>query len=471
MKSIVGVSLFLFSVFVMSYAHAAKHAFILGNAEYRSLSQLANTHADAMAYRNSFGRLGYSVDYYEDLTHSDMEDAFEEFLNRVEPGDDVAFIYSGHGWSDGSTNYLIPTDAPAGGSDSKLKRISVALRNGFDGVLDQLENSGARLTLAIIDACRNNPFQRPAGRKSVSMLRGLARVEAASGTFVIFSAGVGQEALDHLPQDGADQRLSVFTRTFIPFLTSGLYLEDAISEAQIRTAKLALTYQGHFQHPAYYDETLGKTCLIGTCRATLLPAVALNTAPTNQALQFQLNNVENNWNLALYEGVDFYGSDIDPRGVPAESELDCQTACENEHTCRLYTYNQRAKLCFRKKNLGLPVESVGARSGFYFRPDSLPEEGEPTSIRIHWKILAGQAFRGLFFSGDGRVNSLKECTEMCERVGCKGVTMYGRTKPYTCKMRRFFATRFLGLVPNSAAISAYPEERIVRSSQTMSITR
>lgn len=252
-------------VFYTFPALAAKHAFVLGNAAYENLPVLKNTLADAAAYRQAFTQLGYEVDYHEDLRRESMEDKFEIFLNRVAPGDQVTFVYSGHGWSDGVVNYLIPIDSPSNGSDSKLKRISVALRNGYNGILDQLEAAGVSLTVAVIDACRNNPFKPLEGKKSLSMSRGLARVQAATGTFVIFSAGIGQEALDGLPEDPADQKLSVFTRSFVPLLTSGLYLEDAISEAQVETARLAKLYFGHKQHPAYYDETLGKTCLAEVC--------------------------------------------------------------------------------------------------------------------------------------------------------------------------------------------------------------
>ena len=244
---------------------AQKLAFVLGNADYAHLPSLENTLYDAAAYRDSFRDLGYAVTFHENLALEPMLAAFDSFLSQVQPGDQVAFVFAGHGWSDGQINYLIPTDAPKDGGERMLVRQSLALKNGRDGVLDELVQAKAALSLAIIDACRDNPFLPKEGVRSVGMSRGLAPIDPQQGTFVVFSAGAGQQALDRLPDDPPEQRLSVFTRTFLPHLTSGLYLEQAISRAQVETAALARQHDGHLQHPAYYDETLGDTCIAPTC--------------------------------------------------------------------------------------------------------------------------------------------------------------------------------------------------------------
>ncbi|RBI70887.1 hypothetical protein DQW77_13110 [Roseovarius sp. TE539] len=263
------IILSLFMIFSLSApAVAAKYAFVLANGSYEELEDLQNTHADADAYGAAFEQLGFTVLHHRDLTRNQTIAALDGFLNRLRPGDQAAFVFSGHGWSDGSVNYLVPTDAPKKGSTRLLKRQSVALRNGLSGVLDELEALGVGLTVAVIDACRDNPFKPAQGSRSVGLSRGLARVSPPQGTFVIFSAGEGQQALDRLPDDPPDQRLSVFSRVFVPHLTSGVTLEDAISATQAETARLALEFNGHQQHPAYYDQTLGSTCLKGDCRTT-----------------------------------------------------------------------------------------------------------------------------------------------------------------------------------------------------------
>ena len=53
------------------------------------------------------------------------------------------FVYSGHGWSDGAHNYLVGVDAPERASEERLTRLSLPIRNGATGVLDD-SNARAR---------------------------------------------------------------------------------------------------------------------------------------------------------------------------------------------------------------------------------------------------------------------------------------------------------------------------------------
>ena len=41
-----------------------------------------------------------------------MQAAVAQFVERIQPGDTAVFVYSGHGWSDGSTNYVVGVDVP-----------------------------------------------------------------------------------------------------------------------------------------------------------------------------------------------------------------------------------------------------------------------------------------------------------------------------------------------------------------------
>ncbi|PIE12039.1 MAG: hypothetical protein CSA72_02700 [Rhodobacterales bacterium] len=265
---------------------AERLALVVGNGSYDTLDDLQNPHFDAEAYAAAFDDLGFQVVYYFDLTGDELLAALERFKRRVAPGDTVAFVYSGHGWSDGHTNFLVPTDTPLDASADMLPQLAVPIQNGRDGVLEQLEAAGTELIVAIIDACRNNPFgarmtdvaagSRVVPSNAPGMQRGLAlQSSAPSGSFVIYSAGRGQTALDRLPDDPPTERLSVFTRTFIPMLKQQITLEDAIGIAQVETAKLASRYPGgHTQHPGYIDETLGETCLNDRCREPKVGAVA-----------------------------------------------------------------------------------------------------------------------------------------------------------------------------------------------------
>lgn len=225
----------------------SRYALIVGNAAYSTLPPLQNTIADAEAYASLFKELGYDVTSLADLDRNGMEFALVDFLDQIRQGDTAVFVYSGHGWSDGKTNFLLPTDVTMQGSERRMRLMSIPLQNGLDGIVDQIRQAGASVQVAIIDACRNNIFGKD-GTKSIGMTRGLSVERAPQGAFLIFSAGSGEESLDRLSTDGADQRLSVFTRHFLPRLRAGMYLEDAINAAQVEPAEAAPTFK--LDHPS-----------------------------------------------------------------------------------------------------------------------------------------------------------------------------------------------------------------------------
>ena len=63
------------------------------------------------------------------------------------------FYYAGHGVQVRGSNYLVPVGAnPTREADVDFQMVDVNL------VLNQMNGSGTRLNLVILDACRNNPF-------------------------------------------------------------------------------------------------------------------------------------------------------------------------------------------------------------------------------------------------------------------------------------------------------------------------
>jgi WD40 repeat protein len=246
-------------------AHAERRlALIIGNDNYQHLEKLQKAAADARQYAEVLKAKGFDqVELKTDLSRGDMELAIASFVDQIEAGDTVVFAYSGHGWSDGAQNYVVGIDAPEQGSQEFLARISIPLKNGVDGIIDDMDRKGARLKVAIIDACRSNPFTPPPSKRAIGLNRGLVRIEPPHGTFVVFSAGAGQSALDRLSESDANPN-SVFTRVFAPLLRADVTLQEAVKAAQAEVAALARSVNED-QQPAYYDEVLGSACLGGGC--------------------------------------------------------------------------------------------------------------------------------------------------------------------------------------------------------------
>lgn len=129
----------------------------------------------------------------------------------------------------------------------------------MSAMLEQIRAATPRLTLLILDACRDNPFAQT-GSRSVGSTRGLANVEPGgarqSGVFIMYSAGYGQTALDRLSDRDAEPT-SVYTRVLLPKLTApGKSIIELAREVREDVEALALTVN-HPQRPAYYDELSG----------------------------------------------------------------------------------------------------------------------------------------------------------------------------------------------------------------------
>jgi hypothetical protein len=260
-------------------------ALVIGDDAYQHIAPLEKAKADAKAYAEALRDKGFRVREGYDLSFMQLNGAIASFVDSIQPGDTAVFVYSGHGWSDGTQNYLVSVDAPASASEDELAGETTPIRNGVNGVLDRIERKGAGLRVAIIDACRDNPFTPPPGQKGYSFARGLAPMaQPPQGTFVVFSASAGQTALDRLSAADADPN-SVFTRVFLPLLRSDVSLQEAVKASQEKVVALARAAD-HDQKPSYWDEVVGPACL-GECRTTspLPPVSATPIAPIAQTVE------------------------------------------------------------------------------------------------------------------------------------------------------------------------------------------
>ena len=228
-------------------------ALVIGNDAYSSVPVLQKAAADARTMAASLSKLGFDVDSGVNISRTETNRKLQDFLNRIEPGDVALFYFAGHGVEIAGANYLLPIDIPEAtpGNEEFLKSEAISL----NAVLDGLRERKARVTILVIDACRDNPFAIKTGR-SVGGARGLALVVPPQGTFIMYSAGAGEAALDRL-SDADPEPNSVFTRTFVPLLAQGgLNLPELARETRRRVHDLAAS-AGRSQTPAYYDEVLG----------------------------------------------------------------------------------------------------------------------------------------------------------------------------------------------------------------------
>ena len=229
-----------------------RHALVVGNDSYQNLPSLMKATNDARAVDEALRKTGFSTRLVLDADQTPFLEAFASFAQRINPGDVALFYYAGHGVEIDGQNYLLPTDAPdvTAGQELVLTNRAVPVAS----LLETLTRRGARASIFILDACRDNPFRGKTTR-GLGGTRGLAPI-SADGTFILYSAGTGQAALDRL-SDTDDNQNSVFTRSLVPLLTApGLSIREITSAVRSDVRRLAKSV-GYDQFPAYYDEMEG----------------------------------------------------------------------------------------------------------------------------------------------------------------------------------------------------------------------
>jgi tetratricopeptide (TPR) repeat protein len=170
-----------------------KVALIVGNSAYKNVKPLANPARDAKLIASTLRDLGFAtVTLAPDLTRDKFFAALHEFGTQAEKADWAVVYYAGHGMEIGGVNYLIPTDARLA-ADRDAETQAVALEQLIAAV------SGARkLRLVILDACRDNPFEKSMQRTIALKLvnKGFSNIEPEAGFMVVYAAKHGELALD-----------------------------------------------------------------------------------------------------------------------------------------------------------------------------------------------------------------------------------------------------------------------------------
>jgi uncharacterized caspase-like protein len=225
-------------------------ALVIGNGAYRFAPALANPANDEADVVDVLHKLNFDVVDGKNLDRRGMEDAIRQFGHKLDDADLALFFYSGHGLQVDGKNYLVPIDA-------KLERTSDLSLDAIDvrTVLTQMQ-SGQRVNLVFLDACRDNPLARSLARsigsRSVSIGQGLGAIEGALGTMISFSTQPDNVALD------GDGRNSPFTTALLKHLVDHGIDIDVVMR-RVRADVIAQTHQK--QIPWDHSSLVGEVVL------------------------------------------------------------------------------------------------------------------------------------------------------------------------------------------------------------------
>ena len=242
-------------------------ALVIGNSAYRE-SPLRNPVNDVRAMAQRLRELGFTVLAHENATKRTMEAAIIEFGRRLAEGGVGAFYYAGHGLQVRGRNYLVPVDAEI--EDEASTRVAAV---DVELLLEQMGEARNRVNIVILDACRNNPFERRMRGAS----RGLAAVDAARGTLVAYATAPGSVAAD------GDGKNGLYTEELLEALREpGLKVEEVFKRVRINVARRSKGAQTPWESSSLTGDLVVNVTVNVTTAAVAAPTAAV-AAPTAAA--------------------------------------------------------------------------------------------------------------------------------------------------------------------------------------------
>jgi uncharacterized caspase-like protein len=181
-------------------------ALVVGNGAYKT-APLANPGNDAADMGAALQSVGFQVTTLRDASLRQMREATRRFEEAAVNADVALIFFAGHGIEAKGRNFMIPVDAD-------IAREYELEDQAFDAGLwlSMLEGArgqnAQRVNIVILDACRDDPLTRK-WRSSAG--RGLGRMDAPSGTLLVYSTSPGRVAAD----GPRGQRNSPFTKNLL----------------------------------------------------------------------------------------------------------------------------------------------------------------------------------------------------------------------------------------------------------------
>jgi hypothetical protein len=196
-------------------------ALIIGNSAYPSTSRLANPANDARDMASTLKDLGFEVMLYTNLDKKGMRKAVDDFGFRLKDYQVGLFFYAGHGVALADRNYLVPVDAaPQAAGDIEFDC------EPADRILAKMEEARTTTNIVVLDACRNNPFERSLVRGGND--GGLATMKSLSGSYIAYATAPGSTAADGTGRNG------LYTSALLKNLKNpGLPIEEVFKQVRV----------------------------------------------------------------------------------------------------------------------------------------------------------------------------------------------------------------------------------------------
>ena len=232
-EKIIGIAVcIVVSAACMLFAEdSSRYALVFGNASYDGEAVLINSVNDASDMADALNSIGWRVTKVVDADRKGMNKAISAFQDTLSgtKNPTVLLYYAGHGVQLNGQNYLIPVhetfDDP-----SDIKNDAISLQS----ILDGFDEARVSTEVIILDACRDNPFQKKMSR-SLGGTRGLsvvAKSTGVEGSAILFATAPGETAADGSGRNG------VFTQALLKYIRTDIKLQDLVTKvtADVKSA-------------------------------------------------------------------------------------------------------------------------------------------------------------------------------------------------------------------------------------------
>src|SRR5580704_1127755 len=239
--SLLAALVFSLAPIVSSAAIAAdRFALVIGNAKYPDAdAPLKEPVNDARSVADELKRDGFTVEVGENLTGDGMRKALERLYGHVKPGTVALVFFSGYGVQSNRQSFMIPVDAQIW-TEADVRRDGISLET----VLGEINNRGAGVKIALVDASRRNPYER----RFRSFSAGLAPVIAPNGTLVMYSAALSSVVSDN----GGDHSL------FVQELLKEIRVPDLMAEETLNRTRVGVTRASRSEQVPWISSSLAE---------------------------------------------------------------------------------------------------------------------------------------------------------------------------------------------------------------------
>jgi uncharacterized caspase-like protein len=238
-STIIAFIIILSTQTLFAQTYSTKIGFIIGNSDYQSyyydVSPLPQAKKDALNIATSLQNIGFKTTLLINPTTSEILVEADNLYHKINNSDSafIVFYYAGHAIQINGNNYILPVDS--------FKKSKIDIKKDFiniSHILCKLFKKQSHIKVAIIDACRINPFKKQAIKTGgvIRSIRGITLISSDGlaemtnipvNTFIAFSTSPNKVAFD-----------GVYTKYLVNYLKKpGYTIEDLFKNVRIKVYK------------------------------------------------------------------------------------------------------------------------------------------------------------------------------------------------------------------------------------------